>query len=310
MKRSGEIRWGELRVGLLIFVAMALFLWASIQGGASLFKKQYVLHSTFSNVQGVVAGAPIWFQGVEVGTVKTLDFVPLGDTSRVRVTFKVDERVWPLIKRDSRVRIQAINVFGEKFIEVTPGSASAPQVADNDTLPSDKPTDVAELFARGEKIVDQVGATMSDLQIVMAKVRRGEGSLGRFSSSDELYLGLNRTIRNAEVLTTHLDRSQSEMRANLISLTTTLDSLLKRIDRGEGTFGRMAKDPALYDHMASASGRIDSTLARVERGEGNLGQLSKDEKLYKNLEGSLARLNDLLVDIQKNPKKYFSFSVF
>jgi phospholipid/cholesterol/gamma-HCH transport system substrate-binding protein len=72
----------------------------------------------------------------------------------------------------------------------------------------------------------------------------------------------------------------------------------------------MAKDPALYENLSSASSRIDSTLARVERGEGNLGQLWKDEKLYKNLEGSLARLNELLADIQKNPKKYFSFSVF
>jgi phospholipid/cholesterol/gamma-HCH transport system substrate-binding protein len=310
MKRSGEIRWGELRVGLLIFVAMALFLWASIQGGSSLFKKQYTLHSQFTNVQGVVSGAPIWFQGVEVGTVKNLEFVPLGDTSGVRVTFKVNERVWPLIKRDSKVRIQALNLFGEKFIEVTPGTARAPHVAENDTLASEKPTDIAELMARGDKIVEQLAATMSDLQIVMAKVRRGEGSLGRLTSSDEFYVGLNRTIRSAEVLTTHLDRSQGEMRANLVSLTTTLDSLLKRIDRGEGTFGRMAKDPSLFDHLASASARVDSTLARVERGEGNLGQLSKDEKLYKNLEGSLARLNDLLVDIQKNPKKYFSFSVF
>ena len=72
----------------------------------------------------------------------------------------------------------------------------------------------------------------------------------------------------------------------------------------------MAKDPALYDNLASASARVDSTLARIEKGEGNLGQLSKDEKLYQNLQGSLGRLNDLIADIQKNPKKYFSFSVF
>ena len=310
MKRSGEIRWGEFRLGLLIFVAMGLFLWASIQGGSSLFKKEFVLHSRFANVQGVVAGAPIWFQGVEVGTVKSLDFVPLGDTSGVAVTFKVNQKVFPLIKRDSRVRIQALNVFGEKFIEVTPGSRLAAHVADGDTLPSDRPFDIAEIMERGNRIVDQLTATMTDLQFVMAKVRRGEGSLGRLTTSDELYVSLNRTVRNAEVLTAHLDRSQVEMRTNLVSLTTTLDSLLKRIDRGEGTFGRMAKDPTLYDHLTSASSRIDSTLARVERGEGNLGQLSKDEKLYRNLEGSLARLNDLLVDIQKNPKKYFSFSVF
>lgn len=310
MKRSGEIRWGELRVGLLIFVAMAMFLWASIQGGSTLFKKQFTLHSHFPNVQGVVAGAPIWFQGVEVGTVKSLDFVPHGDSSRVRVTFKVNDRVWPLIKRDSRVRIQALNLFGEKFIEVTPGSARALQVANNDTLASDKPTDIAELMARGEGVVDQLSATMTDIQFVLAKVRRGEGSLGKFTSSDEFYDGLNRTVRSVDVLSTHLDRSQYEMRTSLTSMTTTIDSLAKRIARGEGTLGRMAKDPALYEHLASASARADSALARVERGEGNLGQLSKDEKLYQNLEGSLAKLRDLIADIQKNPKKYFSFSVF
>lgn len=310
MKRSGEIRWGELRLGLLIVVAMGLFLWASIQGGSSLFKKEHLLHSRFANVQGVVAGAAIWYQGVEVGTVKKLEFVPVADTSGVVVTFKVDSKVIPMIRRDSRVRIQALNVFGEKFIEVTPGTRTSARVADGDTLPSEKPTDIAELMARGDKIVDQLGMTVTDLQFVMAKVRRGEGSLGLLTSSDELYVSLNRTIRNAEVLTAHLDRSQVEMRTNLVSLTTTLDSLLTRIDRGEGTFGRMARDPALYDNLTSASARIDSTLARVEKGEGNLGQLSKDEKLYKNLEGSLGRLNDLLTDIQKNPKKYFSFSVF
>jgi phospholipid/cholesterol/gamma-HCH transport system substrate-binding protein len=165
-------------------------------------------------------------------------------------------------------------------------------------------------MARGDKIIDQLALTVGDLQFVMAKVKRGEGSLGRLTTSDELYVSLNRTVRNAELLTANLDRSQVEMRRNLTSLTSTLDSLLKRIDRGEGTFGKMAKDPALYDNLASASARMDSTLARIEQGEGNLGKLSKDEQLYQNLQGSLGRLNELIADIQKNPRKYFSFSVF
>jgi phospholipid/cholesterol/gamma-HCH transport system substrate-binding protein len=310
MKRSGEIRWGELRVGLLIFVAMVLFLWASIQGGTSLFKKQYILHSKFPNVQGVVSGAPIWYQGVEVGTVKSLDFIPSGDSSKVRVTFKVDDRVWPLIRRDSRVRIQALNLFGEKFIEVTPGSPSSPHVADNDTLPSDKPADIAEMMASGQGIVDQLSAVTKDLQFVMAKVRRGEGTLGRLTGSDEVYVALHRTIRNAETLTIHLDQSQVEMRASLLSLTGTLDSLAKRMERGEGSLGKLAQDPALFDNLTSASARIDSTLGRIDKGEGNLGKLSRDEKLYENLEQSLGRLNAMLTDMQRNPKKYFSFSVF
>ena len=67
----------------------------------------------------------MWFQGVEVGTVKELEFVPSGDTAQVRIKFTVNDRVWPLVREDSRVRIQALNLFGEKMMEVTPGSGES-----------------------------------------------------------------------------------------------------------------------------------------------------------------------------------------
>jgi phospholipid/cholesterol/gamma-HCH transport system substrate-binding protein len=310
MRRSGEIKWGELRLGLIIFLALGLFLWASIQGGENLFKTQHVLRSRFANVQGVVSGAPIWFQGVEVGTVKNLGFVTEHDTSRVLVTFTVNSEVWPRIRQDSRVRIQALNLFGEKFIEVTAGNPSAPPVQENEVLGSDTPTDVAELMQRGSGIVDQLASATNDLSVILARVRRGEGSLGRLANSNQLHDTLVSTMHHADVLMTHLDKSQGDTRASLIALTTTLDSLAHRVDRGEGTFGKLAKDPALYDRLSSTSARFDSALARVEHGEGNLGQLSKDEKLYENLQESLDRLNKLLADVQRNPKKYFGFSLF
>lgn len=309
MKRSGDIKWGELRLGLLIFVALALLLWASIQGGTSLFKKSHDLNAHFPNVQGVVAGAPVWFQGVEVGTVKELDFVPVGDTAQVRISFTVNDRVWPLVRTDSRVRIQALNLFGEKFMEVTPGSSGAPQVENGATLPSDRPTDMAELMARGQEVVDDLAVMTRDLKEMMAGVRRGEGSLGRLTQSDELYTSLDATIRQVRVLTVNLDRSQVEMRQSLTAVTESLDSTLALV-RGDGSLGRLARDPALYENMTRATGRLDSTLARVERGEGSLGRLMTEEAAAKNLEDSLGRLSDLLADLKANPKKYFKFSVF
>ncbi|MGH7724882.1 MAG: MlaD family protein [Candidatus Eiseniibacteriota bacterium] len=310
MKRSGDIRWGELRLGLLIFVALALFLWASIQGGTNLFKKTYTLHSTFPNVQGVVSGAPIWFQGVEVGTVKSLDFARSGDSSHVAVTLTVGERVWPFIRRDSRVRIQALNVFGEKFMEVTPGDSRAPAVRNGDTLRSEPPTDLAEVLARGQKIVEMLDSTMTELNVAVKRIRRGEGTLGRLTASDELYTSLNSTVRQVQSLALHVDESQTAMRRSLVSVATTLDTLGKRIERGEGSLGLLAKDPALYRNLSGATARLDTTLARIERGEGNLGKLSRDEALYRNLEQSLGRLDKLMADIQANPSRYFKFSVF
>ena len=72
----------------------------------------------------------------------------------------------------------------------------------------------------------------------------------------------------------------------------------------------MARDPELYDNLTSLTGHLDSTAARVERGEGSFGRLAKDESMARNLEDSLDRLHKLLADLQANPKKYFKFSVF
>ncbi len=310
MKRSGDIRWGELRLGLLIFVALAVFLWASIQGGTNLFKKQYVLHSEFPNVQGVVSGAPVWFQGVEVGTVKDLDFIASGDSSKVRITFTVNDRVWPLVREDSKVKIQALNLFGEKFMEVTSGSRGAAPVKDGATLGSERPTDVTELMARGEHIVDDLGAMTKDLKEMTARVRRGEGSLGKLANSDELHDNLVETITGVRTLTANLDKSQVEMSRSLTSVANSLDSVMTLINSGDGSLGRMARDPALYQNLTSLTGRMDSTMGRVERGEGSLGRLTKDDAAAVNLEKSLDQLNKLLVDLQANPKKYFKVSVF
>ena len=310
MKRSGEIRWGELRLGLLIFVALAVFLWASIQGGANLFKKQYELYAEFANVQGVVAGAPVWFQGVEVGTVKRLDFIAAGDSSRVRIVFTVNDRVWPLVREDSRVRIQSLNLFGEKMMEVTSGSRAAAPVKPGARLDSERPTDMVELMARGEGIVTDLAATTKDLKELTARVRRGEGSLGKLATSDELHTNLNATIKQVRALTANLDQSQGEMRRSLTAVASSLDSVMTLVHSGDGSLGRMARDPALYENLTRLTGRMDSTMARVERGEGSLGHLSKDDAMAVNLEQSLDQLNKLLADLRANPKKYFKFSVF
>jgi phospholipid/cholesterol/gamma-HCH transport system substrate-binding protein len=51
-------------------------------------------------------------------------------------------------------------------------------------------------------------------------------------------------------------------------------------------------------------------MGRMERGEGTLGKLSKDDSLYNNLNSAVTNLSQLTNDIRANPKKYLSVSVF
>ncbi len=62
--------------------------------------------------------------------------------------------------------------------------------------------------------------------------------------------------------------------------------------------------------IGTSAGRIDSILARVERGEGSAGALVKDDSLYIEIRNLVLRVENLVSDIEKNPRKYFKFSVF
>lgn len=64
------------------------------------------------------------------------------------------------------------------------------------------------------------------------------------------------------------------------------------------------------DHLVSAIVATDSLLSRLQRGQGTLGLLATDTTLYREATRTVVQLRSLLADIQANPRRYFRFSVF
>lgn len=54
----------------------------------------------------------------------------------------------------------------------------------------------------------------------------------------------------------------------------------------------------------------DSIMGRLQAGQGTLGLLTKDSTLYNETTATMIELRKLIADIQVNPRKYFKFSVF
>jgi phospholipid/cholesterol/gamma-HCH transport system substrate-binding protein len=54
----------------------------------------------------------------------------------------------------------------------------------------------------------------------------------------------------------------------------------------------------------------DSIMARLQNGQGTLGMLTRDSTLYNETTATMIELRKLIADIQVNPRKYFKFSVF
>jgi len=75
------------------------------------------------------------------------------------------------------------------------------------------------------------------------------------------------------------------------------DALMTRLDDVSQSLGRSSRS-------------LETVMARVEKGEGSLGKLLKDEELYTNLNTAVKNLDKLVVDLREHPRRYLKMSLF
>ena len=66
----------------------------------------------------------------------------------------------------------------------------------------------------------------------------------------------------------------------------------------------------LSGRLDSLRASLQGTASRLDRGDGTLGRLVQDERLYDDLSASVRELRALIADIQAHPRKYIKLSVF
>ena len=82
-----------------------------------------------------------------------------------------------------------------------------------------------------------------------------------------------------------------------------------KLNRGEGTAGKLMTDPALFNRLNSVTERLDMLVTKLNDGEGTAGQLLKDKQLYENMNGAVAICDALIADIRKDPRKFLNIKV-
>jgi len=66
----------------------------------------------------------------------------------------------------------------------------------------------------------------------------------------------------------------------------------------------------LSNRLDSLRSTIQSVSTKIDRGQGTLGKLVNDDKLYTDLNSSIHSLKTLVDDIKANPKKYLKVEIF
>jgi len=311
MKRTTVVKWGSLKIGLLLTAVIVILMWASLSGGGtSIFESKGKFVCYFRNVEGLVAGSPIWMSGVEVGNVKSVQFVNLDSLRQVKVVCRVKRDVWSRLTSSARVQLGTIGFLGDKYIEIIPSMEPGTPIEEMDVIKTSDAGSASRVFKAGEHAINDAKGIVLRLDTLLARMNAGEGTLGKMATDDRMYNETVVLLSKLTVLTTELQKNQGAITSSIEKTSNSVESLSRKVDENTGTIGRLVNDPQLYDNLVMSTAKLDTILQKMNQAQGSLGLLVNDTGLYVEMTNLMARMNTLVTDIQDNPRKYFKFSVF
>ncbi len=310
MKRTGQIPFMGLKIGIFVVIAMALILWATFQSGSFRLGREETIVVQFPSVGGLEEGAVVRLNGVPVGVVRDISLVPKGRGNVVAVTLGVKGDTRSRLHEGAAARITTVGFLAELYVELYGGDETAPLITSDSQITPGLLADPAVMMNKVKSMADTLDLLLGNLNTAGRALAQGKGTLGRLSQDDRLYEQMVSLTREATSLTERMNQNQERISGRLLSLTTTLDSLTFQMQHGNGTVARLMSSDELHRNLASSTARLDSILALVESGKGTFGRMMADTTLYEDTKALMASMKRLMAEIEKNPKKYFKFSVF
>ena len=142
----------------------------------------------FDDVSGLQAGNNIWFSGVKIGTVSSLEFY---SQRKVKVVMKIEEKVQSYIRKDAFVKLSTDGLIGNKILIIYGGSSRIPQIDEGDTLGVEKTFTSDDMINTLQDNNKNLLAITNDFKIISSKLSRGEGTVGKLLTDDAVYSHLD-----------------------------------------------------------------------------------------------------------------------
>jgi phospholipid/cholesterol/gamma-HCH transport system substrate-binding protein len=281
------------KLGLFVILGLALFMITIyfIGSNKNLFGSTFNLKSHFRNVSGLKVGNNVRFSGINIGTVKNIEFI---SDSAVVVNLIIKEDVQKYIKTDAIASIGSDGLMGDKVLTISPGTASNKMVSDNATIASVKAIELEDLIKGLRKSVDNAEIITKELSEFSIKINKGKGALNKvltdeeFAKSIELML-LNLKLSSNEFLV--FTKNMNDKNGTLSRLMTnpkyansvekTLENLEKSSDEFEVFTKKLNSDKGILSKLVTNERlaiSLDSSLTNIEKGSKNLIEIEEAAK--------------------------------
>ncbi|MGE0764475.1 MAG: MlaD family protein [Bdellovibrionales bacterium] len=260
----------EFKVGILVVAVSALIgvMSVKVAEGPKLFGGDNVYWFTIPDAGGLVKNSAVKMAGIKIGLIDQIELD--GGRARIKVRLDNDARITP----STRVELKSDGILGDKHIELTPGQPDEPELKSG--------SQIIEIVDRGNlsdvmKEVSKIAKSLNELAGTLNAATQGEG---------DPTSPVGRIILNIEKVSKDLSEVTGQNKDKINEIIARVQNITKNVDTyvNDQTLARV--DQAIRN--------IEEITDKVNRGEGTLGRLINDEETVEQLNSAITNVNNFL----------------
>jgi phospholipid/cholesterol/gamma-HCH transport system substrate-binding protein len=293
-------------VGIFVFIGLIFFLAGILIVGnlRETFNRKMELVSLFDDISGLQPGNNIWFSGVKIGTVSSLNF---HGKSQVEVNMNVAISAQKYIRKDAKVKISNDGLIGNKILVIYGGTDAFAEVQEGDTLEVEKTFTSEDMINTAQENNKNILAITNDVKAITKKLAAGEGSIGKMLDDSLMYTNINATIVSLQKASAKAQQMLNSL-ADFSSNLNKKGTLANELTTDTVVFKSVKASVLQLQQMADTATAFIANIKQVSSNPNTaIGVMMHDEKsgarlkeTIKNLESSSKKLDDDLEAVQHN----------
>ncbi len=301
MKLSRELKTGIIAIGgILLFILGFSYLKAT-----PLFDNSKTFYAVYKNVGGLQPGTQVSINGFAVGKVNDIRFKDMG--GNLLVTFSVDNSFE--FSKNSVAELYDTGIIGGKGIQIIPVFDNAVMAVSGDTLLTNTKPGLTDLVQKNlAPLQSKVEGAVSNADSLLVNFNDILDDKTKKDLQNSIS-GLNELINSFKITTNSLNSLMANNKDQLEASLANIKTITENFSKISGSLSEAGLDKSIVSLQKTVN-NLDKLLMKIDKGEGTLGKLMNNEELYDNLAEASKELDLLLQDFRLNPKRYVNVSVF
>ena len=279
-----------------LFLVFSLYM---IGRNQNIFGTSIPILAQIDHVNGLVPGNNVRFQGMEVGTVKSLE---MQNDSTIVMTMLIRKSMQEFIKKNALITINTDGLMGNKIVQIHPQDGNAEAIEEGDVLYALDQVGTEEMIEKLSSTGEYLELTLINLAEITERLNNSQ-ALWEILSDPNLALDLRGAVKQLH-----------EAGQNASAMTKAGKDMMQTFQKGDGIVNSLFTDSLMNQNLEQSLEQLNQTsaeaaevmesmksiLQNIEKGQGTAGLILSDSAFREQLVRTMENVEQSTFNLNQN----------